>query len=216
LRRVEALVFVDNDATAEALVERGFAPQNVVVTENAYDPIESLPPRTPSSEPRLVTVGRLSLEKGIWDVVAIARRMPEVRVIVIGDGPLLGAVKARVRALGLDNVDIRGFVLEREKWQLLRTANAFVGPSREEGWGIAVGEAVTAGLPAVVYDLPAYQHFGDRVSRVPVGDVDALIAAVREALAHPSEPDAAGLPNWHDVLQRERALIESRFHEATA
>jgi len=51
----------------------------------------------------------------------------------------------------------------------------FVFPSHEEGYGIAVAEAIAAGKPVVACDLPHYREvFADSLITFPVGDVNAL------------------------------------------
>lgn len=215
LRRSRALVFVDNDEARESLAAAGIAPELIVPTRNAYDAEVAVPARTTGNR-LVVFAGRFTQEKGIWDMLELARalaeRMPEARIAMIGEGPLRHSLLARVEAEGLANVDAPGFVSEERKWALLRSADLFAAPSREEGWGIAVGEALTAELPAVVYDLPAYSHFGDLVRRVPfaetarfvdeavglLGDADALAALQRRVAA-----GAARLPSWDEILDAE-------------
>jgi glycosyltransferase involved in cell wall biosynthesis len=216
LRRYGDVVFVDNPETETALLARGFAPDRIAMTRNAYDPLEPLPPRSPPAQPLVVFLGRLVEPKGVWDVLALARAMrtraPAARVVIVGDGPLREALKDRIHNDELDNVEVVGYLEEAEKWRRLRGASLFIAPSREEGWGIAVGEALSAGLPAVVYELPAYAHFGDLPRRVPLGDSDAFTAAViglvtdAEALraeAERVERGVSSLPRWQDVLDNE-------------
>ena len=91
---------------------------------------------------------------------------------------------------------------EERKWELLRESQIFVFPSGEEGWGIAIAEAMCAGLPCVTYDLPVYRDLftGGRVA-VPVGDVAALGATCAALL---SDPDRLGrLADEAVVLSKE-------------
>ena len=222
LRRVAALVFVDNVETASELSRRGLPAGRIVLTRNAYDPELPLPPRGQHAGPMAVFCGRLVPEKGVWDVLDVAealrRSLPEARVTVLGDGPLRASLEDAARSRRLGNVDVKGFVEEAEKWRLLRSADLLVAPSREEGWGIAVGEALYAGTPALVYDLPAYSHFGDRVDRVTVGDSTAFVRRTVELLADPaarehlrSRIDRAPLvESWDDIVGHEIQLIRSR------
>jgi glycosyltransferase involved in cell wall biosynthesis len=208
LRRTGALVFVDNPQTRAALEARGFSPDRIVATANAYDPLEPMPPRTLAPRPTLVTVGRLTREKGVWDLLDVARRLPQADVVIVGDGPLRDPLRRRVSDEGLVNVRLLGSVDEATKWRSLRSAHAYLAPSREEGWGIAVGEALTAGLAVVAYDLPAYEHFADRLIRVPVGDVEALGLATGRLLAQPQDGRSGEpLPTWAAIITRERAAI---------
>jgi len=85
-------------------------------------------------------VGRLAPEKNLDAVIDAARRMPETRFIIAGDGPL--APMVRGAAAALPNLDYRGW-LEREA--LLRTldeAEALVVPSRVESFGTVAIEAM--------------------------------------------------------------------------
>jgi glycosyltransferase involved in cell wall biosynthesis len=212
LRRAGALLFVDNDETRASLTRLGVAPALIVSTENAYDPSVELPPRVEPERPVVLFAGRFTEEKGVWDMLELARAIPEATVTMIGDGPLRAQLLDRARVEGIGNLQVPGYVSEAEKWRLLRSATLFAAPSREEGWGIAVGEALTAGLPVVAYDLPAYSHLGDLPRRVARGDFPAFQAAVADLVANPERlareagrirAGAARLPSWEAILTRE-------------
>ena len=107
---------------------------------------------------------------------------------------------------------------EEEKWTVLRRARLAVAPSYEEGWGIAVGEALFAGTPVVSYDLPAYAHFGEILIKVPKGNVTRLTSTVIELLVKPdllkraaTGVEDAELPLWEKILEREAAVIEDSY-----
>jgi glycosyltransferase involved in cell wall biosynthesis len=222
LRRTADIVFVDNEETGRALVAAGFAAAKLKLTANAYDPPHALPPRTRPVRPRVVFVGRLVEVKGlevVLDLAAeLARRGIDADIDLIGDGPGRARVEERIRVQELHSVRLAGFVGEDEKWEALRGATLFVAPSREEGWGIAVGEAVFAGTPTLVYDLPAYCHLGDALERVPDGDAAAFVARAVELLTDPArqaqaqaQVDAARttLPRWDAVLDAEIEVLQA-------
>ena len=216
IRLSRAVAFVDNNETYEALARLGLARERLVMTSNAYDPVLSIPEVARSEILSVVFMGRFTAEKGIWDMIALARALeeevPEARLTMLGDGPLRGKLLDRIAREGVENIDAPGFVDEETKWRRLRAATLFVAPSREEGWGIAVGEALTAGLPVVAYDLPAYSHFGSLPMRVPVGDRDRLISTVVALLRDPDRLAAerervhsltGALPTWSELLDAE-------------
>ena len=220
LRRVADVIFVDNEATHAALLARGFRDDQLVPTLNAYDPLDPLPGRDADGDPSVVFIGRLVEAKGVREVLALAQRLrrevPGACVAMIGDGPMRSELERALAGSDAGNVELAGFVSEAEKWRRLRSASLFVSPSREEGWGIAVGEALIAGVPALVYDLPAYRHFGELPVRVPVGDSDAFIGAATELLTDRGrlerarskvEAGAGQLPRWDDILGAELAKL---------
>jgi glycosyltransferase involved in cell wall biosynthesis len=227
LRFSDALVFVDNEETLRSLKRRGLNPRRLVPTRNAYDPIEPVPSRSQPETPQVVFVGRFTEEKGVWDMLDLARALrehvPAARIEMFGAGPLQREFAEQVAQIGLTNVDAPGFVDEETKWRALRAATVFVAPSREEGWGIAVGEALMAEVPVVIYDLSAYSHLGDLPIRIPVGDVSGFVNAViglltdKDRLAYEQERvsrAAETLPKWREVLGSELAALEGDANPA--
>lgn len=216
LRRYADVVFVDNSEVERSLTSREFDPDKIVMTSNAFDPLIPLPARTKPTHPTVVFCGRFVEEKGIWVMLELARRLsqshPDASVEMIGDGPLHDEFSRRLKRSGLDNVNTHGFVTETKKWSLLRGATLFVAPSREEGWGIAVGEALTAGVPVLAFDLPAYEYLEGLIDRIPIGDeIRFAEETVRllsdrtglETIAARLADTEGRLPRWSEVLRPE-------------
>jgi glycosyltransferase-like protein len=148
----------------------------------------------------ILTVGGIEPRKGsltLLEAFAAARgpladRRP---VLVVAGGATLFDYRdeidrfhARAAELGL-NGDLRvlGPVEDAELEGLYRAADVFALPSTKEGYGLAVLEALAAGLPAVVSDLDVFRGFlGDGASALlaPAGDAaalaDALVRVARE------------------------------------
>jgi glycosyltransferase involved in cell wall biosynthesis len=71
----------------------------------------------------------------------------------------------------------------------MKASKVFLFPSRFEGWGLAVDEALACGLPVVCYNIPALREvFGRRnsVFFIPVGDTGRFAEAVEEVLSEDS------------------------------
>jgi glycosyltransferase involved in cell wall biosynthesis len=80
-------------------------------------------------------------------------RGPGARLLIAGGGPLLPELRRRAARLGLgDRVGFTGYVPEAEKAEHFNLADVFVFPSALEGFGLAVGEAMSSGLPVVASD----------------------------------------------------------------
>ena len=128
-----------------------------------------------------------------------------VRLTIVGDGPLLPAVRAQVAALGLDDaVWLPG--ARTDIGALLHTFSVFALPSLAEGTPVSMLEAMACGLPVVasrVGGIPEVVDDDAQGALVPVGDVDALA----DALARYARD--AGLRARHG--QAGRARVEQRF-----
>ncbi len=90
----------------------------------------------------------------LLDVFArVAPAAPSARLVIAGGGPLGADLERRARALGLGSrVVFTGYVPEAEKVDYFNLADVFVFPSAMEGFGLAVGEAMSCGLPVVASD----------------------------------------------------------------
>ncbi|HXB15321.1 MAG TPA: glycosyltransferase family 4 protein [Solirubrobacteraceae bacterium] len=122
-----------------------------------------------------LVVARLAPEKGI-DVAIEACRLARVPLVVAGDGPELGRLRAL--AAGAD-VRFEGRV-GRERLAELR-AGASIGlvPSRSaETFGIAAAEAMAAGLPVAASRVGALPELVDENSLITAGDARALAGAI--------------------------------------
>jgi glycosyltransferase involved in cell wall biosynthesis len=102
--------------------------------------------------------GRLVPGKGLSELLdafdGVARADPDVRLVVAGTGPLHVALQAqRDRLHARDRVHLHGEV--QEVAELLAAADCFVFPSVSEGAGLALVEAMLAGLPTIAARSPA-------------------------------------------------------------
>jgi glycosyltransferase involved in cell wall biosynthesis len=111
----------------------------------------------------LLTLARLSASeryKGIDEILdclpALLQESPDLVYIIVGDGDDRGRLSQKARALGLgERVIFAGHVPESEKAEHYRLADAFVMPSRGEGFGIVFLEAMACGIPVLASPLDA-------------------------------------------------------------
>jgi glycosyltransferase involved in cell wall biosynthesis len=215
LLRHAALVLVDNHDVRRELIVHGIAADRIVSTANG-----TVSPKGVVAEPRrrdeVVYCGRITDSKGWQDLVVIGQRLrrerPGTVVRVLGEGERKKQLDQAIAVRGLDDViRTEGFVDEDTKWRALQRAAAFISPSREEGWGIAVAEAVEAGAEVVCYDLPVYRevHGDRRLHLVPVGDVEGLGTRLVQVLSeeHPLRGNRAQR-TWDDIALDELRRVE--------
>jgi glycosyltransferase involved in cell wall biosynthesis len=139
------------DADADAWARAGMS--NVGAMPN---PLMTVPKTLPTlDEKTVVTLRRLSHDKGIdmlleaWAVVG--PQHPDWQLKIFGAGPDEQALRTQARALGLDDQDLfQGKTSDIDG--ALSSASVYVLPSREEGFPIAVMEAMAYGLPTVAFD----------------------------------------------------------------
>ena len=126
----------------------------VVIGRNSTIVPDSEPARLPRSTVELLTVARAEPGKALDVLVDAVRRSPDLpcRLAVVGDGPALPAL--RLRASGDGRIQFRGALEPSEIRRMLPTADVFLFPSRYDVFGLAVVEAMSAGLATVVSSLP--------------------------------------------------------------
>jgi phosphatidylinositol alpha-mannosyltransferase len=138
----------------------------------------------------LVYLGRLEERNGPDVAIAafcrIAPSLPDLRLLVAGDGPMRQALQAQVPPHLAGRVEFLGAVYD-ERPELLASASAFLLPARTVGFSIMVLEAFAAGLPVVA--LPAFgaDRAGEHWSNVLMAtdnSADAFADAVVDTLQH--------------------------------
>ena len=150
---------------------------------------------------RLLFLSRLHPKKNIpllLDAVRAARDGgTPLELVIAGGGPdaYRSELESRAKSLGIEpQVRFVGHVEGEEKARLFAEADVFVLPSSQENFGIAVAEALAAGVPVIASDQVAIaQEVADAGAGwiVPVAR-DALVAALRDASADAGRRAAMG------------------------
>ena len=188
-----------------------------LVRERAREPLSNSPPR-----PFILTAGRLEHQKGHDSLLCAFARSNAARthdLVILGKGSLEAKLSALAQQLGIaDSVRFTGFVANPFSW--MAKCDLFVLPSRWEGFGSALAEAMAAGAPVLASDCnygprEIVTH-GETGWLVPVDDEPALATAMnglldnsslRQRLATAGRASAKrfALPS---ILERYGALLE--------
>ena len=123
-------------------------------------------------------LGRLQPQKGLSDLVDIwdhiCKNKPDAKLAIIGKGSpqFENFLKNKINGKNLErNINLVGFLEEKEKFKIMKSSKVFVFPSTYESWGLAVCEAMACGLPVVAYDLPIFRLiYPNGLVFVPVGN----------------------------------------------
>jgi colanic acid/amylovoran biosynthesis glycosyltransferase len=199
-----------------------------------------------SMAPRLVNIGRIVEQKGQAILVqAVARLVQEgfdVKLVIVGDGPMRGDIETLIDRLGLRNhVQITGYLSNEGVREELLAARALVLPSFAEGLPGVFLEALALGRPVVSTYIAAHPELvepGVSGWLVPAGAVEPLVDAMAEVLtADPADLErmgqagAATVARQHDVSTQakkladlfsrsnavtDRASLDARHSESTA
>ncbi|MGI8631748.1 MAG: glycosyltransferase family 4 protein [Solirubrobacterales bacterium] len=164
--RAASRVIAVSTSAADAIVEvLGVDPERIEVIPSGVDPVFSpgdIPPETLSrhglTRPYILTVGTLQPRKNVEAAIAAFERVsrhpdPHQLVLVGSRGWREGELMERVRrSPARERIKILGRVSDPDLVALYRGAQCFVFPSRAEGFGLPVLEAMACGTPVVASD----------------------------------------------------------------
>jgi len=168
-------------------------------------------------------VGGLRASKGIYDLISIwdlvCRVKKDAKLVIIGGGPekTVTELKKQISDRGLGyNVIMTGPLSGRNLFLNVNQCKLFVLPSHEEGWGIAVCEAMCCGLPVVVYNLPGYSPFNECIVKVPVGNIGQYAAGILKLLDDSDARNKLGERcrkfverfDWNLIAEEELKMLE--------
>jgi glycosyltransferase involved in cell wall biosynthesis len=200
-------------------IASGFPAEKMEVIYSGLD----LSKLTPGNEPRdpnlILYVGRLVEKKGgphlLKAVAKVAKVCPEVKLVIIGDGPLRGVMEEEAKELKL-NCRFLGKLMNPgpgdsvHDW--MRRARVFCGPSVEASDGNTEGvpfvfvESHALGLPAVSYDHAGIREavlHGETGLLAPERDIDSLASYLVRMLTDD--------PFWERCSQRAKRWVWERF-----
>jgi glycosyltransferase involved in cell wall biosynthesis len=200
-RRADHVLVVSERTRRDVEQHYGLSPAKVTVTPNGVDPHFS---PGGSHGDYLLFVGAIQRRKDPLAALAAARAVG-LPLVVVGpekEPELAGELRA-------GGADLRGYVDKGDLADLYRGAAALVLPSRFEGFGLPVLEAMACGTPVVAAPEPALREVaGDAAVYAEDGD---FAGAVRRALDERTRLSAAGIERaklftWEETARRTAAV----------
>jgi len=165
----------------------------------------------PAANAPLFYFGRLSPEKGVSDLVRAMQRLPNLRLVIAGDGPQRDELEASSASLGLDigldsgslpNVEFVGPVRGAELDALIAQSRFTVLPSHAyETLGKSILESYARARAVVASDLGSRRELvreNETGLLYPVGDVQRLVEAIA-SMCQPGRAERMGLAGWQRV-----------------
>jgi len=179
----------------------------------------------PLEPPYFLSVGTIEARKNLALLVAVWERLiesgdPGPKLIWVGrfswlaDEGLMSRLR-RLEAAGC--ADLRTDVSDSSLIQLMEGARALLFPSKVEGWGLPLSEALAMGLPSIVSDIPVFREVGQGIPELL--DPEDVTAWKKQVLRYADARSPARMaqlerlekyrpPTWEAHFEQFRALID--------
>jgi glycosyltransferase involved in cell wall biosynthesis len=152
--------------------------------------------------------GRLSPEKGVDDLLQAMRQLPELSLVIAGDGPERQNLERMASSLHLTNVRFVGHVARFQRDSLIANSQFTVLPSHAyETLGKTILESYAQRRAVVASDLGSRREVlrpGETGLLYPAGDVNALAQSIRTLASQPELAEKMGQAGWQLVRREYR------------
>lgn len=172
--------YIENEKTNYSVIGYGITPKSPQqLDENQYEPFKKL-----KKDYKIIgTCGLLIKRKGFEQLIELLALRSDIAVIIIGDGECRDELLKKAATLGVKNrFHILGF--KHNHLDYYKIFDIYASTSFSEGFGLAMIEAMSMGLPIVCSNLPIYkQHFNEsQVCLFNPGNIYELKTAINKAI----------------------------------
>jgi glycosyltransferase involved in cell wall biosynthesis len=160
-----------------------------------------------NKRPQLLFVGRLEEYKGVHFILEAMRQIPDVSLVVVGEGTYRSQLEAAARRL---DVHFAGF--QPDPSRFYKDSSVFIHPSSgPEGCSLAALEAMAYGLPCIFSDLTVHREMtadGKAAALFTRGDSESLARQLKQLLNNEDQRQSYGIAA--------RQLIEQSYSRTIA
>lgn len=166
-RRADVVLNINN-GVKNYLVANGFDAERIAINPPGVDLdyLRDIQPVPEAEGYDGIFLGRLNPSKGIFDLPAIwagvVKEIPTARLAIVGGGAAETVVRLKeaVREKGMGkHISMLGYLGNDKAFPILKASKVFLFPSHEEGFGIAIVEALACKVPVVAWRLPVFEEF---------------------------------------------------------
>jgi glycosyltransferase involved in cell wall biosynthesis len=227
MMQMDAVAAISEEVSRYTHEDLGVHTERIQVIPNGVDlaSVGVRGPRPFRDAPSLLIVGRLVPQKGHEVALrALAAVPPPWTLRLVGGGPLERSLKELVEKLGIaSRVEFLG---ERHDVPaIMRDADLLLFPSQWEGMGVALVEAVAAGVPVLASNLPALRELLPEDRLVDHADVPSWTAAIKGVIADSKSalaraerlaPDVRKRYDVETMVDRYASLYRDQLHAKSA
>ena len=175
------MALAPSEFVKQQLIENGWSTQVQVLPHFQQLPLKAVP--HPGPDAAILYFGRLSVEKGLTDLLAAMSQLPHLRLVIAGDGPQLTDLEKIVSDRGLQNISFAGHVSGPALEELIAGSQFTIFPSRAyETFGKSILESYAHGRAVVASDLGSRRelvHAGETGVLYEAGNVGQLAAGIK-------------------------------------
>ena len=230
MRKSDCIININNQVR-DYLVGNGFNRDNVVVIAPGIDIkyLENVPAERVEKKYDAAFLARLNPSKGIndlidiWRLVVSKRENAKLAIIGWGSEETNNRINQNITKAKLaDNIELTGFLENDAAFSLIKGSKIFIFPSHEEGFGIAIAEAMACSVPVIVWNLPVYSEiYENNIIQIKENDVESFADNVLELLENSEKRTNIAIAakrfiykyDWIDSSRRHFDIINSYFCE---
>lgn len=221
------LIIVINPNVKEQLIKMGIPNKKIFLSSNAINYIDYHQSKNKKYE--AVFLGRIDPTKGLNDFVPIwknvCKTFPKAKLVLIGGTSQKNfnqLDKSILKASLQKNIKVLGYIDDSKKTEILSSSKIFIFPSHEEGWGIAIAEAMSFGLPVICWGLENLkQVFKNHLIYIEQFNYSNFSNEIIDLLKNPDKIKTLGLSNktfvkhfsWKKISQKELEIIKKTYAE---
>ncbi len=149
----------------EEMKKQKYAMEKVALVDNAVDTEIIEKSNLELEGYDAVFLARLNYSKGIFELPEIWKKVtdkyPNAQLAIMGKGTdeITTELKNCISENKMnDNITLFGYVEAEDAYSIMKKSKVFLFTSHEEGWGMALAEALVCGIPVVAYDLPVFSY----------------------------------------------------------
>lgn len=218
-------VFASGELAQRQLASLGFSDRVIVpfgyFVAREEAPRDHVAPRSETAPRRIVFVGSLEEWKDPEIILQALSRLPQTdwHLSIVGQGSLASRLREEVVRLQIvDRVSFEGQLSQTRTRQIIAESDLLILPSKYDGWGAVISEALMSGTPVVASAAAGASTLivGDLQGQVfPAGQVEQLTLALKKALGTPTPERRAALAAWADSAISPNVMAEYFFRRVS-